>query len=77
MRVATLLLVAVGGLLATIGILQLSGLALFAALAASVASASRRPKRLASWIPPAVILVAIGTIVLADLVGAGTHHAGA
>jgi hypothetical protein len=77
MRVVTLVLVAIGGLLAAVGVLQLSGLALFAALAASVATASRQPKRPASWIPSAVILVAIGTIILADVIGVGTHHAGA
>ena len=77
MRVATVVLVAVGGVLATIGLLQMSGLALFAGLAASVASASRQPKRWTSWIPSAVIVVAIGTVILADLIGIGTHHQGA
>lgn len=76
MRVVTLVLVAVGGLLAAIGFLQMSGLALFAGLAASVASASKRPKRVASWIPPVVIAAAIGTVILADLIGVGTHHHG-
>jgi hypothetical protein len=71
------MLVAAGGLLAAIGLLQMSGLALFAGLAASVASASKRPKHVASWIPPAVIAAAIGTVVLADLIGVGTHHYGA
>lgn len=77
MRVVTLVLVAVGGLLASVGILQLSGLALFAALAASVATASGQARRVESWIPSAVIVVAIGTVILADLIGVGTHHAGA
>ena len=77
MRVTTLVLVAVGGLLATIGLLQMSGLALFAALAASVATASRNPQRWTSWIPSAVIVVAIGTVILADLIGVDTHHQGA
>jgi hypothetical protein len=76
-RVVTLVLVAVGGVLAALGILQISGLALFAGLAASIASASRRPKRVSSWVPPAVILVAIATVILADLIGIGTHHDGA
>jgi hypothetical protein len=76
-RVTTLVLVAVGGLLAAVGALQMSGLALFAGLAASVASASRQPKRWTSWIPSAVIVVAIGTVILADLIGVGTHHQGA
>jgi hypothetical protein len=72
----TLVLVAVGGVLAAGGFLQISGLALFAALAGSVASASRRPRRWTSWIPSAVIVVAIGTVILADLIGVGTHHQG-
>jgi hypothetical protein len=76
-RVVTLVLVAVGGLLAAIGLLQMSGLALFAGLAASVASASEQPKRVTSWIPPLVIAVAIATVILADLIGVGTHHHGA
>ena len=77
MRVATVVLVAVGGLLATVGLLQMSGLALFAALAASVAAASKNPRRWTSWIPSAVIVIAIGTVILADLIGIGTHHQGA
>lgn len=77
MRVVTLVLVAVGGVLAAAGILQLSGLALFAALVASVATASGRERRVVSWIPSAVIVVAIGTVILADLIGVGTHHTGA
>jgi hypothetical protein len=77
MRVVTLVLVAVGGVLAAAGILQLSGLALFAALVASIATATGNAKRVVSWIPPAVIVVAIGTVILADLIGVGTHHTGA
>jgi hypothetical protein len=77
MRVVTLVLVAVGGLLAVVGALQMSGLALFAALAASVATALRNPRHWTSWIPSAVIVIAIGTVILADLIGVGTHHQGA
>jgi predicted benzoate:H+ symporter BenE len=67
----------IGGALAAVGILQVSGLALLGALAASVAAASDRPRRVASWIPPAIIVVAIATVSIADLIGVGTHHAGA
>jgi hypothetical protein len=77
MRVVTIVLVAVGGVLAGVGVLQTSGLALLGALAASVATASRNPRRPTSWIPPAVIVVAIGTVILADLIGVGTQHQGA
>jgi hypothetical protein len=77
MRVATAVLTLVGGLLAAVGILQVSGLALLGALAASVATASNRPRRAASWIPPAFIVAAIAAVSIADLFGVGTHHAGA
>jgi hypothetical protein len=74
-RIITLVLVAVGGFLASIGFLQIGGLALFGALSASVASASRRPRRVTSWIPSAVIVAAIVTVIIADQF-AGTHHQG-
>ncbi|HEX4057764.1 MAG TPA: hypothetical protein VHX87_05555 [Galbitalea sp.] len=77
MRVVTAVLVALGGALATIGLLQISGLALFGALSASIATASRAPRRLTSWIPAAIIFAAIVTVVLADQFGIGTHHDGA
>jgi hypothetical protein len=77
MRLVTLVLVAAGGVLASIGILQISGLALFGALSASIATAARKPRRVSSWIPSAVILAAIVTVVLADRFGIGTHHDGA
>lgn len=77
MKVATVILVAIGGALATIGLLQISGLALFGALSASVATAARRPRRVTSWIPAAIIFAAIITVILADQLGIGTHHAGA
>jgi hypothetical protein len=73
----TIVLVAVGGVLATVGLLQISGLALFAALASGAATASRNPRRWGSWIPCAVIVAAIVTVILADLIGVGTHHRGA
>jgi hypothetical protein len=76
-KAITIVLVAVGGGLASIGLLQMSGLALFAAFASSAATASRSPRRWVSWIPCAVIVVAIGTVILADLIGVGTHHHGA
>jgi hypothetical protein len=75
-RVITLVLVAIGGFLASIGFLQLSGLSLLGALSASVASATRNPRRVASWIPSAIILAAIVTVILADQIGVGTHHQG-
>jgi hypothetical protein len=75
-RVLTAVLVVVGGVLASIGFLQMSGVILFAGLASSVANASRQPRRWTSWIPSAVIVVAIGTVILADLIGVGTHHQG-
>lgn len=77
MRIATAILTMIGGALAAIGILQVSGLALLGALAASVATATDRPRRVTSWLPPAIIVVAIATVSLADLIGVGTHHAGA
>lgn len=77
MRVASTVLVAIGGFLASIGLLQLSGLSLLGALSAAVATATRQPRRVASWIPSAVIVAAIVTVTLADQLGTGTHHAGA
>jgi hypothetical protein len=76
-RIATVILVAIGGALATVGLLQISGLALFGALSASLATGARRPRRVTSWIPAAVILAAIVTVILADQLGIGIHHAGA
>jgi hypothetical protein len=70
-------LVAIGGLLASIGLLQISGLSLLGALAASVATATQKPRRVTSWIPSAVIVSAIVTVILADQIGVGTHHQGA
>ena len=77
MRIITLVLVALGGVLASIGILQIGALALFGALAGSIATATQRPRRIASWIPSAVIVAAIVTVILADQIGVGTHHHGA
>jgi hypothetical protein len=74
-RVITLVLVAVGGFLASVGFLQLSGLSLLGALSASVASASRNARRWTSWIPSAVIVAAIVTVIIADQF-VGTHHQG-
>jgi hypothetical protein len=76
-RIITIVLVAVGGFLASIGILQISALALFGALAGSVATATQKPRRILSWIPSAVIVAAIVTVILADQFGVGTHHQGA
>jgi hypothetical protein len=76
MRVVTVVLVVIGGALATFGLLQISGLALFGGLTASVATAARSPKRVVSWIPAAIILAAIASLVVADQF-VGTHHAGA
>jgi hypothetical protein len=74
-RVITIVLVAIGGFLASIGFLQISGLALFGALSASVASASRHPRRVTSWVPSIIIVAAIVTLIIADQF-AGTHHQG-
>ena len=77
MKIASTVLVAFGGGLASLGLLQLSGLALLGALGASVATAARNPRRIVSWIPSAIILAAIVTVILADAIGIGTHHDGA
>lgn len=77
MRVATAVLAAIGGVLAAAGIPQVSGLALLGALAASVATAARRPRRVTSWIAPSVIIAAIAVLSVADAVGLGTPRAGA
>jgi hypothetical protein len=71
------MLVATGGFLASIGLLQLSGLALFGALGGSVATAARHPGRFTSWIPSAVIVAAIVTVVIANQFGVGAPHSGA
>jgi hypothetical protein len=75
--IITTVLVLIAGALASFGLLQASGITLLAALATSVATATKRPRRVTSWIPSLVIVIAIGTVILADLVGVGTHHAGA
>ena len=75
--VLTTVLVLIAGGLAGIGLLQASGITLLAALATSVATATKRPRRVISWIPSIVIVIAIVTVALADVIGIGTHHAGA
>jgi uncharacterized membrane protein len=65
MRVVSTVLVGIGGALASMDALQLSGLALFGALSASVATAAGQPKRVTSWIPAAIILAVIVTVILA------------
>ena len=75
--VITTVLVLIAGGLAGIGLLQASGITLLAALATSVATATKRPRRIVSWIPSIVIVVAIVIVALADVIGIGTHHAGA
>jgi hypothetical protein len=77
LRLVSSVLVATGGFLASIGLLQLSGLALFGALGGSVATATRHPRRVTSWIPSAVIVAAIVTVVIAEQFGVGTQHPGA
>ena len=49
------LLLAVGAALAAFGALELSGLALFGGMAAAVASAAQRPRRVTGWIGVAVL----------------------
>jgi hypothetical protein len=65
MTVIAAVLVMVGGVFAFEGTLQVSGLALFAALAASVAWVAGRPVRGARWTVPAVIGTAMATVILA------------
>ena len=76
MRVVALVLVAVGGFPASIGVLQASALSLLGALAASVATAAFKPRRVTSWIPSAVIVAAIIVVILADQIGIDTHRQG-
>ena len=65
MRVTSTVLVAIGGVLASIGLLQLSALSLLGALSATVATATRHPRRATSWIPSVVIVAAIVAVSLA------------
>jgi hypothetical protein len=65
MTLITAILVLAGGVFAFEGTLQVSGLALFAALAASVAWAAGRPVRCARWTVPAVAGMAMATVILA------------
>ncbi|HEX4399845.1 MAG TPA: hypothetical protein VHZ98_00790 [Galbitalea sp.] len=65
MIVIAAILVLAGGVFAFEGTLQISGLALFAALAASVAWVAGGPVRGPRWAVPAVIGVAMATVILA------------
>ena len=76
MRVLTSVLVVVGSALASIGFLRLGCAFLVGALASSIATALRRPRRVTSWIAPMVLVANLVTVILAELIGAGTHHDG-
>ncbi len=69
--VAAVILVVVAGIAAFFGILQVSGLALFAAFVSSIASVAGRPSRGARWVGPTVIAVALLTVIVAGFVAPG------
>jgi len=66
--VAAVILVVVAGVAAFFGLLQVSGLALFAAFVSSIASVAGRPTRGARWVGPTIIAVALVTVVVVDFV---------
>lgn len=61
-------LVAVAGLCAFLEMLQASGLALFAALVASIASVAGRPSRGARWVGPVVVGTAMLAVIVAGFI---------
>jgi hypothetical protein len=63
--VAVVLVVIAGGC-AFVGLLQVSGLALFGALAASIASVAGRSSRGARWVGPVIVGIAMITVVVAE-----------
>jgi hypothetical protein len=69
--VAAVILVVIAGASAFVGLLQISGLALFAAFVSSIASVAGRPTRGARWVGPTVIAVALLTVILAGFVAPG------
>jgi hypothetical protein len=62
------ILVLVAGAFAYADLLQISGLALLCALAASIASATERRTRGVRWIGPAIVGAAMVTVVLVGFV---------
>jgi len=66
--VITAVLVVVAGVCAAVDVLQISGLALFAASATSIASVAGRPSRGYRWVGPLVIGVAMLTVIIAGFV---------
>jgi hypothetical protein len=65
MTVIAAVLVMVGGVFAFEGTLQVSGLALFAALAASIASVAGHRVRGVRWMAPTVVGAAMVTVIVA------------
>jgi hypothetical protein len=63
--VVAAILVLVSGGVAALGLFQICGLGLLAALAASIASVAGHPGRSVRWIGPAVIVVAMVTVIVA------------
>jgi hypothetical protein len=61
-------LVVVAGAFAYLGMLQISGLALFGALAMSLASVARRPSRGYRWVGPVVVGSAMLTVIVAGFI---------
>lgn len=57
-----------GGVLAFLGALQASGLALFGALAMSIASVAGRPARGYRWVGPVIVGVAMIAVIVASFV---------
>lgn len=62
------ILVVVAGAFAAFDLLQVSGLALFGALAASIASVAGRPSRGYRWVGPAIVGVAMLTVIVVGFV---------
>ena len=62
------ILVAVAGGFAVFGALQVAGLALFGALAASIASVAGRPSRGYRWVGPVIVGAAMLTVIVVGFV---------
>ena len=61
------LLVVGAGIAAWFGLLQISGVTLFGALAMSIASVVGRPSRGWRWVGPAIVGAAMLTVIVASL----------
>ena len=66
--VISAILVAGAGVFAYLGMLQVSGLALFGALAMSIASVAGRPSRGYRWVGPVAVGAAMLTVILAGFI---------